>query len=306
MFKSSSRLFDDANDLFKQGNFARAQGRYEDAAAKFQKEGDQQSARLAGAYAAFVSLATLGPNPSAYMAAAESLQQLGNVSLKLGVREFPAPALATEVALVAAELSALMMPRGSVTEQTFRAQKLKEVGIAFQTRIGGNVIVVKELFQKESTTGFLQAFQMFALSEEMQGEAAVFSDPKTAGEHYQQASLYWNQAHLADAANAALAHSREYQRSAKCWFCGREVTGQGISFFPLPSQLTLALTKGESASVLPTFDPGTNQVFACRGCNTTINALADSWALKRASEVYVKLEAEIEAIREQLRQQGQR
>ncbi len=300
MFKSSARLFDDANDLFKQENFAKALDRYSDAAAKFQKEGDQQNARIAYAYAAFVSLAGAGTNPQAYVSAASSLQQLGNVNLKLGVREYPAPVLATQVSLVSAELSALLMSSGSVNEQIYRAQKLKEVGLAYQTQVGNAVIVVKELFQKEATTGVVQAFKMFAMSEEMQGEAAVFSDPKAAGEHYQQASLYWSQAHFSDLSNAALTRSKEYQRSAKCWFCGREVTGQGLSFFLLPSELTLALTKGESASVLPTFDPGTNQVFACRGCNSTINTLADGWAQKRAGEVYLKLEAEIEQLRKQI------
>ncbi len=300
MFRSSSKLLEQANDLVKQGNFAKAEERYSDAAAKLTREGDSTNAQLAMAYAAFLALARAGGDPAIYGRAAQSLQTLGGATLKIGLRDVSASSLSNEVAILGEDLAAVMMPSQSVIEQTNRAQRLREVGLRYQSVIRTNVILTKEMFQKETGTGASRAFTLFALSEEMMGESTVFTDPKKAGEHYQQASLFWEQAGVKQASADARSRAQQYQKSAKCWFCGREVTGQGVSFFQLPSELTLSLTKTESAAVLPSFDNGTNQIFSCRGCNSTMNTLSDSWAQKRAQEVYTKLEAEIEVLRKQI------
>ncbi len=302
MFRSSAKLFEQANDLFTQGNFPAAEGKYADAQMKFQKDGDPQSAQLAGAYAVFVALSHAGMNATAYAAVAVALKNLGGATLKLGVREVPAPSLATEVAIVSEDIAALGLPRDTPAQQAARAQALKQAGVHYQSAIGQNIVFVTELFQKETITGMARAFALFALSEEMQGDAAAYTDPKAAGAHYQQASIFWTQAKNSDAALSARTRGQELQKAVKCWFCGREVTGLAINFFELPSELTVALTKSESASVLPTFDVGSNKIYSCRGCNSTMNTLADGWALKRSAEVYVKLEAEIEQLRKQIQQ----
>ncbi len=300
LFKTATEVFDQANDLLLRGDFGSALNKYNDAIRKFQKVGDQNGILLASAYASVMGLAQNAGNPAAYRAAAQALRSLGDTPIKLGLRESTASAVAHEADILASELEWTTLHPTSVAQYQQKAQALRQVATAIRTDIGGNVLVLPELFRQGSVTGESHALALAAQSEEALAESLLSTDPKGAAEHYQTARLWWSQAGNAGAADAAASHVNQYGKSVKCWFCGREVTGEGIHFVAIPSNLTDLVKAADKDSVLPTFDPQTSNVYACKGCHGAVFLLADGLAMKRTAELDAKIQPQIEDLKRQI------
>ena len=300
LFKTASEVFDQANDYLLRGDFGAALIKYTDAVRKFQKVGDQNGILLATAYASVMNLAQNTNNPDAYRSAAQALRAVGDQPIKLGLRESTGSALAHEADILASATEWTGLRPTSTAQYQQKAQALRQVATALRSDIGGHVLVLPELFKQGSFTGESRALVLAALSEEALGESFLATDPKAAAEHYQTARLWWSQTGDAAQADAAAAHVAQYGKSAKCWFCGREVAGENIHFVPMPSDLTDLVRAADKDSLLPTFDPQTGYVYACKGCYGAIYHLADELAAKRAAEVEAKLQAQIDELKKQI------
>lgn len=300
LFKTATEVFDQANDYLLRGDFASALAKYNDAIRKFQKVGDQNGILLATAYASVMNLAQDSNNPNAYRAAAQALHAIGDQPVKLGLRESTANAVAHEAEILASATEWVGLQPTSTAQYQQKAQALRQVATALRGDIGGNVLVLPELFKQGSYTGESRALVLAALSEEAIAESLVATDPKAAAEHYQTARLWWSQAGSGAQADAAAAHVAQYGKSAKCWFCGREVAGENIHFVPMPSDLTDLVKAADKDSPLPSFDPQTGNVYACKGCHGAVFHLADALAVKRAAEVEAKLQAQIDDLKKQV------
>ncbi len=263
LFKTATEVFDQANDYLLRGDFASALNKYNDAIRKFQKVGDQNGILLASAYASVMNLAQNANNPNAYRAASQALRAVGDQPIKLGLRESTGAALAHEADILASAYEWTSLVPTSPAQFQQKAQALRQVATAIRTDIGGNVLVLPELLKQGSVTGEQRALALAAMSEEALAESMLATDPKGAAEHYQTARLWWSQAGDAGMADAAAAHVAQYGKSAKCWFCGREVAGENIHFVPMPSELTDLVKAADKDSVLPTYDPQSGNVYAC-------------------------------------------
>ncbi len=300
LFKTATEVFDQANDYLLRGDFASALSKYNDAIRKFQKVGDQNGILLATAYASVMNLAQDSNNPNAYHAAAQALHAIGDQPVKLGLRESTANAVAHEAEILASATEWVGLQPTSTAQYEQKAQALRQVATALRGDIGSNVLVLPELFKQGSFTGESRALVLAALSEEAIAESLVATDPKAAAEHYQTARLWWSQAGSGAQADAAAAHVAQYGKSAKCWFCGREVAGENIHFVPMPSELTDLVKAADKDSVLPTYDPQTGNVYACKGCYGAVDKLADALATQRAAAVEAKLQPQIDELKKQI------
>ncbi len=92
----------------------------------------------------------------------------------------------------------------------------------------------------------------------------------------------------------------QYGKSAKCWFCGREVAGESIHFVAMPSDLTDLVKAADKDSPLPSFDPQTGNVYACKGCHGAVHHLADALATQRMNELDAKLQRQIQELKDQI------
>ncbi len=301
LFKTATEVFDQANDYLLRGDFAAALNKYNDAVRKFQKLGDQNGILLATAYATVMGLAQNPSNPNAYRAASQALHAIGDQPIKLGLRESTGNALAHEAEILASANEWTSLQPTSIPQYQQKAQALRQVATAIRTDIGGNVLVLPELFKQGSVTGAQRALALAAMSEEALAESLIASDPKAAAEHYQTARLWWSQAGDAGMADAAAARVNQYGKSVKCWFCGREVTGENIHFVPIPSDLTDLVKAADKDSVLPTFDPQTGNVYACKGCHGAVYHLADNLATQRMNQLDAKIQPQIEDLKNQIR-----
>jgi hypothetical protein len=301
LIKSAGELVELGHDLVQRGNFVEANGRYSEAARKFAKQGDMMGASIASGHAAVVAIGQQMGNPMAYRVASQSLMNIGGFIMKIGLREVPAVHLATELSLLATELEVLSLSPTNPQQFKEKAQALQTLAMQFRGKMTGQILVIPELFSKTVLTGEMKAPQLMALAEEALGESLILEDPKSAAEHYQSARLWWMQAGRQDYADAASMRVRAYGRAAKCWFCGREVSGEGIHFVTMASELTDVVKRTGEGSALPSFDPVSNAVYACKGCYSAVFKLADGLAIKRTQELEVKIERELNEIRTQIR-----
>ncbi len=301
LIKSAGELVALGHDLVQRGNFVEANEKYSDAARKFAKQGDAMGANIASSYAAVVALGQQMSNPMAYRIASQSLLNIGGFMMKIGLREIPANQLATELDLLATEIEVLSLSPTNPQQFKDKAQALQTTAMQFRAKMTGQVLVIPELFSKTAMTGEAKAPALMALAEEALGESLILDNPKAAAEHYQSARLWWMQAGRQDFADAASMRVRAYGRAAKCWFCGREVSGEGIHFVTMASELTDVVKRTGEGSALPTFDPVSNAIYACRGCYSAVFKLADDLAVKRTQELEVKIERELNEIRAQIK-----
>lgn len=300
LFKTATEVFDQANDYLLRGDFGSALNKYNDAIRKFQKVGDANGVTLATAYASVMNLAQSPSNPMAYRAAAQALRAVGDMPLKLGLRESTGNALAQEAEILASATEWTSLTPTSAAQFQQKAQALRQVATAIRTQIGGSILVLPELFKQGSVTGEQRALALAAMSEEALAQSLVATDPKAAAEHYQTARLWWSQAGDAGMADAAAAYVAQYGKSAKCWFCGREVAGENIHFVPMPSELTDLVKAADKDSPLPSFDPATGNVYACKGCYGAVFRLADEIALRRTAELDAKVQVQIQDLKNQI------
>ncbi len=300
LFKTASEVFDQANDYLLRGDFGSALNKYNDAIRKFQKVGDTNGVMLATGYASVMNLAQDPNNPNAYRAAAQALRALGDTPVKLGLRESTANAVAHEAEILASATEWMGVQPTSTAQYQQKAQALRQVATAIRSDIGSSILVLPELFKQGSFTGESRALVLAALSEEAIAESLLATDPKAAAEHYQTARLWWSQAGSSAQADAAAAHVAQYGKSAKCWFCGREVAGESIHFVAMPSDLTDLVKAADKDSPLPSFDPQTGNVYACKGCHGAVHHLADALATQRMNELDAKLQRQIQELKDQI------
>ncbi len=300
LLKTASDLLAQGQDLVARGDFGGATQRYAEAAKRFTRDGELRWAAVAQAYAAVMGISARVQDPNAYRTAVQFLQPLGDIPLKIGLHEVPASALARESDLVARELELRTLAPTNPQGFDQKAHALQALSADYRVSFTGQVLVLPELFHQGSTTGEQRATVTAALSEEAMGESLVNTDPKSAAEHYQNARLWWSQAGDSVSADAALARVTSYSRGARCWFCGREVSGEGIHFVAMPSELTDLVMQRAGDSPIPSFDASRGVVYACRGCEGAIYRMADSLATQRTKELEARVQTQIEQLKQQI------
>lgn len=306
LLKSAGDLLALGHDCVLRGDFSNANEKYTEAARKFAKQGDMMGAGVASSMAAVIAIGNQMSYPLAYRIASQSLNSLGNFTVKVGLRDVSAPQLAAELVLLGDEIELLANYPMNPLGHKEKAQALQALAMRFKTQLGGQVLVIPELFTKVVTTGDSKAIPLMAMAEEEFGKCFILYDPKAAAEHYQSARLWWMQAGRQDMADAASINVRLYGRSARCWFCGREVSGEGIHFLSMPSDLTELLKKTGEGSALPAFDPASKSIYACKGCHGAVFRLADDIALRRTQELEQRIAVQLNEIRAKIRNFGPR
>jgi hypothetical protein len=300
LFKTPEQILQSGNDAVLRGNFAEAEQNYRSAATKFSKQGNMMQAKLADGYASVAAIARGPSNTALYYSAIQSVRPLGETTLKLGLREVSASALANEMQLLASEIDTLNSRAVTPAEHAEKARRLNDLAAKFRGEIGDTVLVLPELFLKQSVLGESKAASLSAYAEEELGESLVLDNPKAAAEHYQTARLLWMQAGRQELADGAASRVRSYGRAAKCWFCGREISGEGVHFLSMPSDLTDLLRKTRKDSALPAFDSALSSIYACRGCHSAIHKLADRLATERMRELETRVNLQLNQIRESI------
>jgi hypothetical protein len=300
ILKSANDIFSQGHDAIVRGDLKEAYERFTTAEKKFSKQGDAMNARISSCYASIISIGLNQNDTNSYRLAAQSLRSLGDMPLKIGLHETPSSQLAEEIELLALEKDVLDKSPSTSQEYGEKAKRLQDLSLRFRSRVGSNILVIPELFFKQTVSGDSKAISLAAMAEEALAESLVLDDPKAAAEHYQSARLWWMQAGRQDLAQTASSYVQLYGHAAKCWFCGREVSGETIHFVSMPSNLTDLIKKSAGDSALPSYDQSTSEVYACKGCYGAIYKQADALATQRMEELEHRINVQLNEIRRQI------
>jgi len=300
LFKSGSEVMEQALDLSRRRDYARAREKFIDAADKLSKEGSVLYVDLARAYAELMLYPNRGGDPGYLTGLANYLRaSLGTTELRPGPRSISASDLAVQLDLAASESQALAQAQGGAGDRTAIAQSLQAVANGYR-QLGSQVLFIPELFGQQAVPAESKFPVLMAVSFETLGAALQATDPLAAAEHFQTAQQYWTQAGNEARSEASARQVESLAFRARCWFCGREGVGHGVQFMSLPIDQDVTGLKGIESSPLPAFDGSGRRVFACKGCSSALRLLADSIAVQRAYEVELRLNARILALEQQL------
>ena len=300
VFKDGATTLDQGLDLARRRDFDHARAKFLDAAKKLSKEGSVLNVNIANAYADLFSIGVRSEHPDALLTLSSFLRAtLGTTELRPGPRGIAASDLATQLELTAREKNLLAAAQAPTGNPAGLAQALQALANDYG-QLGGQVLFLPELFNQQAIPANSRVATLMALSFETLGASTQASNPLGAAEHYQTAQQYWSQAGDEARAQAMGARVGQLALQAKCWFCGREGTGHGVQFVSLAVDQDVSGLKGMEGSPLPSLDPSGRYVYVCKGCYSAASGLADRIAFQRASEVEARLQAEIQALEQQL------
>jgi len=287
LIKTSDELFDKGHDLVKQREFEKAILIFQKSAEKANNSGQKDLFFLSKALASILCLYGQCNNPQALNRVSQDLAPLGDNEIKLGIKSVKTLDLATECQIWAEDV--YMQNTNQVPNLWERAVKLENVGIAYQTRIGDKSLFIPEFFNNRTETGIQRAMRLFAESNETKAEFVVAEDPKKAAEFYLNAINFRKQINDLGSEQADQVKVHQYSKSASCWFCGREIEGEGVHFFRLNASITPLLRRVKNDSSLPSMDQTQNVIFACIGCFSAVSNVADGIALGYHNEAMARL-----------------
>lgn len=299
-FKSGDELVSQGNDLIKRREFEKARKSFQKAIDKKTKDKD-----LCEVMIALLSLSGSNlSNAAAYSNVANVLKSKGDMEFEFGLNEVSAPKLAQEAEILAEEFTNVAIPRNADNFQT-RGKKLIETAMKYQMTIGNDVLVIPETLGGVSLTGNRRALKFFVEGNEDLAESVVFSDPRKAAEYQQIAMNYRIQ--MGESGDINRQKIESYSRSCTCWFCGRDVTGERVHFFPMSSDVGIMQYKEKDSSHLPAKSDSGDAIYACRACYSAISRRADSianhyhrQAMSEIARVESSLRSEIASVRSQV------
>lgn len=298
IFKGPEDRVQSGQDKLLRGDFPGAQDDFRSAADGFAKKGRPMDAQVAQAYALLLSQYGAGASAEGFRQVQAALAPLAATPFKVGTRTVPASDVAREAGLLGEENAVLASRPATPEAHADAGRRLQALSMAYR-QLGGQVLIIPELFRMGTLTASQRAIVLAALAEEEMGESEVARNPKRAAEHNQNARNWWLQA--GDPAKADLAAQRvsRYGRAVKCWFCGREAAGDGINFQTLPSDIRGFASAGQGEA-LPDSNEAQGIVYACRPCSSAIDRLADAKAQVRTAE----LEARVNRMLAQMKSQA--
>lgn len=300
LFKSGDELVSQGNDLIKRREFEKARKSFQKAIDKKTKDKD-----LCEVMIALLSLSGSNlSNAAEYRSVAQVLKQKGDMDFEFGLNEVNAQKLAVEADLLADEFTNVAIPRNDANFAA-RGKSLIETAMKYQMTIGNEVLIIPETLGGVSINGNRRALKLFVEGNEDLAESVVFNDPRKAAEYQQIAMNYRIQ--MGESGEVNRQKIESYSKSCTCWFCGRDVTGERVHFFPMSSDVGIMQYKERESSHLAVKSDSGDAIYACRACYSAISRRADSianhyhkQAMSEIARVESSLKAEIASVRSQV------
>ena len=299
LFKSGDDLHDDAKELIKRGEYAKAREYLQKSIAKDGGKDDSAAVKVA-----LIDLRERLTNVGAYRNVVDKLQRLGETEFEFGLLTINRDDLMTECELTARKIELLSMGGDSEALKK-KSAALQELAQDFQAKIGERSLIVLELFKNDtSITGNTEFYNLMAISYETLADSMVWNDPSQAAEYEQIAMGYRQQNGQSGDSNKQKMEA--YSRTCTCWLCGRIATGEGIHFYSAPADVSPALDKGDKPAARS--KPGDfKHIYICRACYSAVSNRSDEisrgyyeQAIVEMRAMEARLQAEIAALQSQI------
>ena len=295
IFKSADDRYEQGHDFIKRKEYDKAQEAF--LKAIYKGSSDSDTAKV------MIALLDLrgDPGEAEYMKAVDILNKIYEKNheseITFGLLTISCAYLLAECTTLVSEMKALAMPSSEA-----RAEALFKAAEGFQKLIGPNTLPMLEFYKSISITGFEKANNLLAIGNEDLAESVVSEDPKKAAEYLHIALTLRRRQTEGKGGEGLQERINMYAKSAACWICGREVTGEMIHFVSMETEVTGLQAKGELSSVLPSFENNAS-IYVCKACFLAISKRADKiakeyheTAMKKISKVEKHLNERIDEV----------
>ncbi len=279
-------LFKDGEELYNSALEEINRKEYDKAAKTLEKALDKKTGNgpMARAMIAFIAVGKALNTPSAYDGLRAALDSLGQDTFKFGLSTFDTAKLKQECEVMAAVIRARDM---SDSDKVSKGNKLIEAAKNLMAVIGNDTLRINEYYSGHALSGMRMANAMMAEGNEILAEDAFWNDPQKAAEYQQLAYNFRRQNGESGERNLAL--MKQYSKACTCWFCGRQVVGEGMHYYLMPADPSPQQIEGDKNELQHSIDESRHDIYVCRACYSSISKRADAIA----NDYYQKSMAEL-------------
>ncbi len=288
-FKDGNELFDDAQELIKQKEYAKARKKLNSAIEKRSADSD-----LARAMIAFIDVGQSLNDPGRYRELSTALSAMDDGAFEFGLSTFDIRMLIDECDAMAMALEARNSHAASDAAFVDKGTRLIEAAKVLQQKVGNNVLAINEYFNTSTLSGQRLSIALLAEGNELIADGTFWSDPKKAAEYQQIAYNFRRQ--LGESGEYNKRKIREYTMTCTCWICGRQATGEGLHFYRMSADISPEHVRADADELTPAVDQDSPMIFVCKACYTSMSRRADAIA----KDYHERSLAEIERTRRQM------
>lgn len=264
LFKDGEELFNAALEEINRKEYDKARSTLEKAIAKKSSKTD-----LAKVYLAFIDIGKNLNTASYYDGLRNALSGLSASSFRFGLSDFDRDALIKECDA----MSKCISVRNSSSDMTeARGNALMDAAKNLLTSVGNETLRINEYYSGNSITGTRMATGLMAEANECLAQAAYWTDPQKAAEYQQLAYNYRRQ--NGESGDSNLEKMKQYSKACTCWFCGRQVVGEGLHFYVMSADPSPQQVEADKKELQHSISEG-DDIYVCRACYTAVSRRAD-------------------------------
>lgn len=287
-FKDGNELFDDAQELIKQKEYAKACKKLKSA---IEKESDDSN--LARVMIDFIEVGQSLNDATRYRELSDALQNIEG-TFDFGLSTFDVKELKEECDAMAIAIEARNMYASDNGSMVHKGERLIEAAKILQLKVGNDVLMINEYFNTSTLTGTRLSIALMAEGNELIADGTFWSDPKKAAEYQQIAYNFRRQ--LGESGEYNQRKIREYSATCTCWICGRQAMGEGLHFYRMSADVSPEHVRADEGELAPSTDQDSPMIFVCRACYTSISRRADAIA----KDYHERSMSEIDNVRRQM------
>jgi hypothetical protein len=279
-----------------------AVGHFSEASKHFATIGDTQRSAESHALAMLFYALTTGTS-DAWQSCSQAMRQIPDTRLNVGFT-IDSMSVAQQAAVLSSDI---VTTRGldGTSKDPSRVTGVRALAQQYMELIGNDLAIWKLL--KQEIDPQRRAYYLLGLASLIEASSIADADPKKSVALLSEAATNLELAGTdpMGVSSGASAKLENLSKFAQCWFCGREMQGQGFHYVLLPATLS-PYTKARYGSTTPHVTEG-NAVVACENCSSSIRYVADEVArtyyekaLAEIRDAEARLNAKILALQKEI------
>ncbi len=209
-----------------------------------------------------------------WQACSEAMRQIPDTSLNVGFT-VNSTAISQQASVLASDIATTQMLDGE-SKDVSKVAALRDLAQKYMDLIGNDLAVWR--LQKEDIDPQRRAYYLLGVASLIEGNSVSDSDPKKSVALLSEAATNFELAGIDPMSITPGTKTKldNMTKFAKCWFCGREMQGQGFHYVSLDATVT-QYTRARYGSSTP-HSLEENGVVACESCASAIRNVADEVA----------------------------
>jgi hypothetical protein len=264
---------------------------FSEASKHYASVGDSQKSSEASALA-WLFYALSAKTDQAWQTCSQAMKQIPNARLDVGFA-VSSTDLAQQASVLSYDISTTRMLDGN-SKEVSRVAAVRDLAQKYMDLIGSDLALWR--LQKQQIDPQRRAYYLLGLASLIEANSVADTDPKKSVALLSEAATNLELAGTdpMGISSGTRAKLENMSKFGQCWFCGREMQGQGFHYVLLPAQVSQYTRQMYGEGTPHAIEE--NAVVACESCSSSIRNVADE--LARA--YYERAMAEIRSLEQRL------